>query len=201
MLRRLFLAYLGLVPVLSLASGAPTGALSVVEIVNFSCSRCRELESYRATIEEATRTAGGRFVFAPVSWEGQGIARDLTYFAARLRGPNVEAFVRKALFEASQDHNLPLEDLPQVIGWLSQTGSASLAIDWAELSATAKSASTLDAAFRAGRLAKLAAIPSVPSFVILKGDTVIHVVNYDLDGGSASKVAASVIEKLKGLNF
>ena len=184
--------------------GFPVGvnakeAITVVELLNFSCSRCREMESYRAIIEDAAKSQNGRFVFAPVSWEGQGVARDQAYYAARLRGPLVEAAIRKSLFEASQDHNLPLEDLPQVMGWLQQDVSPQLAINWIELGASARSPAILDALFRAARLAKLAAIPSVPTFVILQGESVIHTLNYDLEGGSPPKLVSAVLDKLKGL--
>ncbi len=193
--RRQFLAILAALPISAFAADN----ISVVEIVNFSCPRCRELETYRPTLEEAARVKNARFVFAPISWEDQGIARDQVYFAARLRGPAVEAAVRKSIFEATQDHNLPLENLPQVLAWLQQDISPALNINWTELSESARAPATMDAVFRAGRLAKLAAIPSIPTFVILKGDTVVHMINYELEGGSSAKLVSAVLDKLKGL--
>lgn len=193
--RRQFLIFLATLPIVANAAES----VSVVELVNFSCSRCRELEVYRTTLEEAAKQKKARFVFAPLSWEGQGTARDQVYYAARLRGPAVEAAVRKSLFEASQDHNLPLEDIPQVMGWLQQDVDSALSVNWAEVGEAARGASTMDSLFRAARLAKLAAIPSVPSIVILRGDAVAHTLNYDLEGGSSAKLISAVLDKLKGL--
>lgn len=171
-LRSLVAGCLLALPLIS-AAAEPVPTFYVVEVANFACSHCRDMEANVPSIAAAAQQAGGKYVFGPIVWDDQAPARDLVYYAARLQGPQVEQAVRASIFRAVQDSGLVLEDAGQVMAWLQQDVGSGVAIDFARLAQDTADETTTLSEVKAAKLATSAGVASTPSFVFLKnGQTV-----------------------------
>lgn len=185
-------ALIGGILLASALAGMPTGAIAsetsavtVVKVLNFSCPICRASESQDAQIEEAAEATGGKLVFAPIPSEAGEFAREKVYYAARKLGRPAERFIRAALYRGAQDVNLPFMDVVQVIEWLKDQMPESQ-IDWASLTASARSEETAYALRKAAMLTNRAGVQRLPAYILVKDNTPVATLDLDTSGRGTS---------------
>jgi predicted DsbA family dithiol-disulfide isomerase len=197
-MRRLSLILRGVLVVFSLSTAisayaAPdTPKFYVVEIANFACSHCRAMESSIPGIADAAQQAGGKYVFGPIVWDEQPIARDLVYYAARIQGNRVERAVRASLYKAVQDNGLLLEDAGQTMAWLQQDIGPEVPIDFSRLSQDAADSVTALSEVKAAKLAESAGVTGTPTFVFLKDGKSVAILSANPGEASPSALASRV---------
>lgn len=157
---------------------SPSGIV-VVELANFYCNRCRSANDHYDRLVQAARAVGHDMRFAPVSWQGQSMWPDRTYYATRDLFPAAEALIRNAMFDGLQREGMLFESISQVVAYLErrQVTENALKLDPKfSLAAIAERAGTDDtmlAEAKAGRLVNLSGAEEVPVFVWVKDGQVI----------------------------
>lgn len=151
--------------------------IHLVEIANFGCPYCRSMESMNLDIALTVSKYGGRFIFSPLTWgENVSPVKDLIYYAARNQGDSVETSVRHALFKATQDLQLPMENASQVLVYLRQE-LPTLAVDWDRLEKDVYASATQDTMLRAARLAVEAGVNHVPAYLYIQSGKIIGILD------------------------
>lgn len=176
-------------------------AVYVVEIASFSCSFCRQAESAVSDIERAVGATGGKFIFAPLSWEsGDGNWDDRLYYAARSElAPSQLSNLRKALYAVKQDYQVAGTDLGELVNNLETLIPQEA--PWQKLMVSAENDSTLIAWNKAGGLAYKSGASNVPVYLVMNklGDIVSVVERKDnitlLDQITAVKAAIASAAK------
>lgn len=163
-----------------LAQGAvQPSSVTLVELINFHCSRCRAVNGQFERIEQAARDAGMAVRVGPVAWDTQSLWPDRVYYALRDLYPAVEADVRAVLFDGIQNDGQRFEDITQVMAFLERRKVFERA---AQLDASFRSEKVIDyassntplqAEMRAIRLIEHTGATEVPVFVWVKGGKVI----------------------------
>lgn len=169
---------------LGAAGAAQTAPVHVVKIVNFSCAACRAADGLDGPIERALLPTGGRFVYATAPDTPDYYWRELAYYAVRDTLPSREAHVRASLYKGAQDMGLRFATPTEVIAWLQQD----LALDSAEVDTLRKNLDTDQtrrALARAFRLIQASGATRTPSYVLLRGDTIVMT----MDAASAQVAA------------
>lgn len=179
--------------------GATTPKFYVVEIANFGCPHCRDMQSYQSLIASQIQALGGEFDFAPVVWDSQPPARDWAYYAARNQGAAVAQAVEQAMFSAVQDSQLPLENLGQVMAWLQQTVPATADIDYSRLLQDASSTAAQDAETRAEELAMKVNVTVTPTYVMVQNGGVAGAWFLSQSGETPAQLASSVVSGVQGV--
>lgn len=157
---------------------SPSGIV-VVELANFYCNRCRSANDHYDRLVQAARAVGHDMRFAPVSWQGQSMWPDRTYYATRDLFPAAESLIRNAMFDGLQREGMLFESISQVVAYLErrQVTENALKLDPKfSLAAIAERAGTDDtmlAEAKAGRLVNLSGAEEVPVFVWVKDGQVI----------------------------
>lgn len=165
----------------STSPGLPASAsgIVVVQLANFHCPRCRNVNDHFQRLQQAARDAGHDMRFAPVVWEGQSLWPDRTYYATRDLFPSTEGLVRDAIFDGLQREGMLFESITQVIAYLErrQIPEKAIKLDAQfNLAAIAERAGTDDTMIseaKAGRLANMSGAEEVPVFVWVQDGQVI----------------------------
>ena len=99
---------------------ASASGIVVVELANFHCNRCRNVNDHFDRLKQAALDAGMDLRFAPVAWDDQSIWPDRVYYSVRDLYPEAEAMVRLAMFDGIQREGMRFEDMPQVLSYLER---------------------------------------------------------------------------------
>lgn len=209
MKRRQFLAALGALGLAPLASAqqpmpglpaSPSGRV-LVELANFHCPRCRQLNDHFDRIHAAAAAQQMSFRFAPLAWEGQSLWPDRVYYAVRDLYPAAEGLVRDLMFDAIQREGQRFEELPQVMAYFERRQlpqRAKALVGTFDLLAVADRAATdvvLLSEMKAGRLADLSGATEVPVFVWVQDGEVVQAVS-PADAQEAAPLVQKVIQKI-----
>ena len=169
----------------STSPGLPASAsgIVVVELANFYCNRCRAVNDHFDRLQQAALAAGHGFRFAPVSWEGQSLWPDRTYYATRDLFPAAESLVRNAMFDGLQREGMLFESVTQVLAYLErrQVPEKALKLDpgfsLAAIAERAGSDDTMVSEAKAGRLVNMSGATEVPVFAWVQDGQVIHTIS------------------------
>lgn len=143
----------------------------VVELANFFCDRCRQVNDHYPRLRRAAQSVGMDLRFASITWETQSPWPSRVYYAARDLYPETEHLVRDMLFDAIHREGLAFENLPQVLSHLErkQLGRRAAEFDKTfNLAQVADRAGTEEVLFsevKAGRLIEMSGATEVPVFV------------------------------------
>ncbi|MFD3303850.1 thioredoxin domain-containing protein [Alteromonas macleodii] len=141
----------------------------IVEIADFSCKYCYEAEHYTHKIRIETQHQNDEFVFAPVSFGESSRAEELLYYATK-EDPNLEKFVRDALFELRQKQNINVSSMSELLDWLSiyySNKPKKIQSIKNELAKDFQNFNNIKAYIKALRLVKDYKIESTPTFLII----------------------------------
>jgi hypothetical protein len=169
----------------STSPGLPASAsgIVVVQLANFHCPRCRNVNDHFERLHQAALDAGHDLRFAPVVWEGQSLWPDRVYYATRDLFPQAESLVRDAMFDGLQREGMLFESITQVIAYLErrQIPEKALKVNpQFSLAAVAERAGTDDTMMseaKAGRLANMSGAEEVPVFVWVQDGQVIKTIS------------------------
>lgn len=190
---RPLIAMLVLCTTTSFAANEP---VHVVKFISFNCATCRQSETMDDPIRTLAESRGGRFVVAPLP-RGQNDGRERLYYAMRSLGADMEVETRLSLFEASQDLGYPLSDMPQSVDWL-RTDLKHREVNWSRVAELAAGAQSLAAVERAVQLAVRAGVQVVPSYVIVRGESVIETLDTkSVPGVDLPALRSAVLEALR----
>jgi hypothetical protein len=202
-MRRILGTLLGLLATCLLATGiAQAREVSVVKIVNFSCSVCRASESQDEPIRAAVQASGGQYVLATMPTGETTYWRELMYYAARAQDPALEPLVRESFYRGSQDMGLPFSDMTQVAVWLAQD-LPQRRVDWAALGRSAVTEGLArDALGRALRIIVASGAQKLPSYVFVVDGELRGLLDPDTGSrnGSLVELRQSVLQKIDELS-
>lgn len=179
---------------------SPSGMV-LVELANFHCPRCRQVNDHFDRIRAAASAQQMAFRFAPLAWEGQSLWPDRVYYAVRDLYPAVEGLVREMLFDAIQREGQRFEELPQVMAYferrqLPQRAKELVgAFDLLTVADRAASDVVLLSEMKAGRLADLSGATEVPVFVWVQEGEVVQAIS-PADAPDAAPLVQKVIQKI-----
>lgn len=167
------------VAVLALMLASPFAAaepVSVVKVLNFSCSVCRASEVLDADIKRAAQEEGGKFAYAVMPVSLDNTYRELGYYAARDMYQEVAA--RESLYKGSQDMGLSFSDPAQVAIWLQDdAGLSGAEVSQGMAGEPAKAALT-----RALRLVAQGSVQRYPTYLILYQGKVVATIAPNAEG-------------------
>lgn len=175
--------------------------VTLVELANFTCSRCNAVNAHYPRIQEAALAANVDLVFAPVTWENGTLWPDRVYYAIRDLYPVLEPLVRDSIFYGIHEEGQAFETLSQVIAYLErrelteQARSSAPDFDLAKVSAKADSNDPLYSEIKAGRLLDTTGAQEVPVFLWIGGGKVLGVVTPE-QAPDAPALVSVVIQKL-----
>ena len=161
---------------------SPTGVV-VVELANFYCPLCRAANDHFDRLVQTARAVGMDMRFAPVSWEGQSLWPDRTYYATRDLYPATESLIRNAMFDGLQREGMLFEGISQVVAYLERRQVPEAAVkldsrfDLAAIVERANSEDTMVAEAKAGRLVTMSGAEQVPVFVWVNDGQVTKVLS------------------------
>lgn len=195
------LAVVAAAAALSAHADSSRNIVDVVKIMSFSCGFCLAAEAHDPAIENAVKTAGGKFVRAPVPvLEEDTGAREMLYYASREMGPEFANRVKVSLYKGAQDAEVSLYNFMQVYAWVTQDLSADEP-KFQELFKRAQSKEGKDALARAARLASAAGVSSLPSYVIMVNGSIKAVLDNSSEAGSSmANLRNNVISKIESLS-
>lgn len=179
---------------------SPSG-LVLVELANFHCPRCRQVNDHIDRIRSAAAQQQIVFRFAPLAWEGQSLWPDRVYYAVRDLYPAAEGLVRDMLFDAIQREGQRFEELPQVLAYFERRQLPQQAqklvgtFDMLSIADRAASDVALLSEMKAGRLIDLSGATEVPVFVWIREGEVVKSVS-PTDAQEASPLVQKVLQQL-----
>lgn len=94
-------------------------AVSVIEVANFFCPRCYEIEQYADSIEKLVKSTGGEYVFSPVYFGKYSKWPTLAYYSDLSIISGIKKQSREALFLAAVSSGDKLADDKSVCQVLS----------------------------------------------------------------------------------
>lgn len=154
----------------------------ILELVNFSCSRCRAVNDQYSRLHQTAREHGYDLRFAPVAWEQQSLWPDRVYYAFRDLYPEVEHLARTAIFDGIHREGMRFENLEQVLAYFErrQVPQAALSVyqgfNAAELADRANSDDVILSEVKAARLIEQSGAEEVPVFLWIQGGEIVHAV-------------------------
>ena len=168
---------------------AALAQVSVVKVINFTCAICRASDSQDPYIKASVEKAGGKLAYAAMpSEETQGI-RELYYYAARNKMPDMDTKFRQALFKGSQDLNMPLQDIVQLNEFFAQEFSDSKS-NWSEIGMDAASGTEPKQSLgRALKMIVQSGAQRLPTYIVLSGTQIMGVLDQDTAGKTGSLIA------------
>lgn len=183
-----------------LADGLDTQpSFYVVEVANFACSHCRNLEAIAPVIRKAAEAAGGVYDFAPVVWDATPPDRDFVYYASRLQGAAFADQVKTGLFTAVQDQGLNFESVHQTVEWLRTNLPGMPAGTYTRLEQDANNSEVgATAEAKAVQLATTAGLVMTPTYIFVQAGNVVATIGYD-DSQSAQVLESRVLEAISKL--
>ena len=168
----------GLLPS-SVALAQDANQITVVQLVNFMCSKSRQVNIQYDRMAMAAKAAKIGFRFAPVTWDTQSPWPARIYYTIRNLYPAAEPVIRNALFDGMQTRGLAFETMSQVMAHLvnSQLDVEATKVEPQFNLATIAEVSTSEdievAMLRAARLLILSEAELVPTFVWLQNGEII----------------------------
>ncbi|WP_018234316.1 thioredoxin domain-containing protein [Thioalkalivibrio thiocyanodenitrificans] len=173
-------------------------SIFLVEVANFSCPYCRAMSRWHDHLETAVRQYGGAFRFAPISLSEHNDTRELIYYGARQLGAEAAERVKEALYRGAQDDQLPMETEAQVLEFLGRAPSTRT-FNLAQLQVAARSEEAREAHQRALRLAHMARVNLLPSYVFIQDGRPVYTLERHDDQPVGSAFRGRIEAKLKEL--
>lgn len=151
-------------------AASPSG-LVIVELANFFCDRCRQVNDHYPRLRRAAIAADMDLRFAPVTWQTQSPWPSRVYYATRDLYPEAEQLVRDMLFDGIHAEGMAFENLPQVLSHLERKQLPRRAVEFnktfnlAQVADRANTDEILFSEVKAGRLIEMSGATEVPVFV------------------------------------
>lgn len=155
----------------------------VVELANFFCDRCRQVNDHFPRLKRAAAGASLQLRFAPVTWENQSLWPSRVYYSVRDLYPAAEELVRDMLFDGIHREGMAFENLPQVLSHLERKQIQRRAIELdhtfnlAQVADRANSDEVVLSEMKAGRLVEMSGATEVPVFVWIKDANIFKTVS------------------------
>ncbi len=170
--------------------------LYVVKIISFDCPACRAALAIDAAVESAADQAGAKVVYAPLPRERSSVREQFFY---AMQGMGITEKVMSALFSGAQGLGYPLMTQSEVLDWL-RSSLGSQRIDWAAVLRRVDDGQAEQDVRRAILLAYKAGVTRYPSYVFVRNNRILEVLDIATAGGSLSQLRAAVIAKIKMLS-
>jgi hypothetical protein len=179
-------------------------AVTVVELSNFYCPHCYEMQQYHQVIDEEVKATGGSYLFSPIfygdypMWVAKAYYSDLSIIAG------VNEAIRSVLFSSAVSAGLKLDTPESVCQVLSNQIKAINELD------CVRRMNAPDGFVRLGKALRLldylikdkylGEIVNFPVFVIEMDNQVQQVISADGDKGdkNMSQLAQEVVNAVKG---
>jgi hypothetical protein len=185
-----------LLALLSPVAWASPPRFYVVKIISFDCPACRAALAIDAAVESAADRAGAKVVYAPLPRERSSVREQFFY---AMQGMGITEKVMSALFSGAQGLGYPLMTQSEVLDWL-RSSLGSQRIDWAAVLRRVDDGQAEEDVRRAILLAYKAGVTRYPSYVFVRNNRILGVLDIATAGGSLSQLRAAVIAKIKQLS-
>ena len=177
------------------AQGA-SARLYVVKVISFDCPACRAALAIDEAVGSAARRVGARVVYAPLPRERSSVREQFFY---AMQGMGITQKVMSALFSGAQGLGYPLMTQSEVLDWL-RSSLASERIDWAGVLRRVDDGQAEADVRRAILLAYKAGVTEYPSYVFVRDNRILGVLDIATAGGSLSQLRAAVIAKINQIS-
>lgn len=167
--------------------------LYLVKVISFDCAVCRAAQAIDGAVEQAARRAGARVVYAPLPREHTDIREQFFY---AMQGMGLHTKVLQALFSGTQGLGYPLKTESEVMDWLSSELSADH-VDWRVVLRRIDDGEAEEDVKKAIILAYKAGVTRYPTYVFVKNNQILAVIDISTAGGSISQLRAAVVAKLR----
>ncbi|MGC8519389.1 MAG: hypothetical protein ACP5P4_12845 [Steroidobacteraceae bacterium] len=175
-------------------AGAPR--FYVVKIISFDCPACRAALAIDAAVDSAAARAGAKVVYAPLPRERSSVREQFFY---AMQGMGITEKVMSALFSGAQGLGYPLMTQSEVLDWL-RSSLGSERIDWAAVLRKVDDGQAEEDVRRAILLAYKAGVTKYPSYVFVRNNRILGVLDIATAGGSLSQLRSAVIAKIQQLS-
>ena len=190
------LAAIVLFALLSPLAHAATHRLYVVKVISFDCPACRAALAIDAAVEDAAAQVGAKVVYAPLP-RARSSVREQFFYA--MQGMGITQKVMSALFSGAQGLGYPLMTQSEVLDWLrSSLGSEQ--IRWSTVLRRVDDGQAETDVRRAILLAYKAGVTDYPSYVFVRSNKILGVLDIATAGGSLSQLRSAVIERIQQLS-
>jgi hypothetical protein len=170
--------------------------LYVVKIISFDCPACRAALAIDAAVESSAAQADAKVVYAPLPRERSSVREQFFY---ALRGMGVTEKAMSALFSGAQGLGYPLMTQSEVLDWL-RSSLGSERIDWSTVLRRVDDGQAEEAVRRAIVLAYRAGVTNYPSYVFVRDNRILGVLDIATAGGTLSQLRAAVIARIRQLS-
>jgi len=190
------LAAIILLALLSPLAQASAPRLYVVKVISFDCPACRAALAIDAAVEDAAAQVGAKVVYAPLPRERSSVREQFFY---AMQGMGITQKVMSALFSGAQGLGYPLMTQSEVLDWLrSSLGSEQ--IRWSTVLRRVDDGQAEADVRRAILLAYKAGVTKYPSYVFVRNNNILGVLDIATAGGSLSQLRSAVIAKIQQLS-
>ena len=185
-----------LLALLSPLARAAAPDLYVVKVMSFDCPACRSALAIDAAVEEAAVQAGAKVVYAPLPRERSSVREQFFY---AMQGMGVTQQVMAALFSGAQGLGYPLMTQSEVLDWL-HSSLGGVQIGWGAVLRRVDDGQAQSRVRRAILLAYKAGVTNYPSYVFVRNNQILGVLDIATAGGSLSQLRSAVIAKIEQLS-
>lgn len=189
-------AAIALLALLSPLARAATPSLYVVEVMSFDCPACRSALAIDAAIEGAADQADAKLVYAPLPRQRSSVREQFFY---AMQGMGVTEKVMEAMFSGAQGLGYPLMTQSEVLDWL-HSDLQGVQIDWSGVLRRVDDGQAQSRVRRAILLAYRAGVTTYPSFVFVRDNKILGVLDIATAGGSLSQLRSAVIGKIQQIS-
>jgi len=170
--------------------------LYVVKVISFDCPACRAALAIDAAVEEAAHAAGAKVVYAPLPRPRSSVREQFFY---AMQGMGITQKVMSALFSGAQGLGYPLTTQSEVLDWL-RSSLGSQRIHWATVLRRVDDGQAEADVRKAILLAYEAGVTDYPSYVFVRRNKILGVLDISTAGGSLSQLRSAVIAKIQQLS-
>jgi hypothetical protein len=190
------LAAVVLFAMLSPLAQAAAARLYVVKVISFDCPACRAALAIDAAVEDAAAQAGAKVVYAPLPRQRSSVREQFFY---AMQGMGIAQKVMSSLFSGAQGLGYPLMTQSEVLDWL-RSSLASEHIRWSTVLRRVDDGQAETDVRRAILLAYKAGVTNYPSYVFVRDNKILGVLDIATAGGSLSQLRSAVIAKIQQLS-
>ncbi|MHB1539713.1 MAG: thioredoxin domain-containing protein [Steroidobacteraceae bacterium] len=190
------IAAIVLFALLSPLAQAAVARLYVVKVISFDCPACRAALAIDAAVEDAAAQAGAKVVYAPLPRQRSSVREQFFY---AMQGMGITQKVMSSLFSGAQGLGYPLMTQSEVLDWL-RSSLASEHIRWSTVLRRVDDGQAETDVRRAILLAYKAGVTNYPSYVFVRDNKILGVLDIATAGGSLSQLRSAVIAKIQQLS-
>ncbi len=172
-----------------------THRLYVVKVISFDCPACRAAIAIDAAVEDAADHAGAKVVYAPLPRKRSSVREQFFY---AMQGMGITQKVMSSLFSGAQGLGYPLMTQSEVLDWLRSSLGAER-IDWSAVLRRVDDGEAETDVRRAILLAYKAGVTRYPSYVFVRNNRILGVLDIATAGGSLSQLRSAVIARIRQL--